>query len=180
MTGVAIASIIVSAIAAVGGWLSARESRKANQTNVTASGRVEMEKEAYVRARKLDTETIERQDKELKELEAKNEKLEAKLNAVQEQNAQLNEDVERISRDNYQMTRQNQQIIEKNEQVLAENKRLRARGEAAMEDNARLHEEVGVLRQRVTKVQRGIAADSTMPIRERETDTNPMGDYRNG
>lgn len=180
MDAAVVASIIVSAIAALATWLASRQSTKAAMTNTVTSSRVEMEKEAYERARKLDTDTIIRQDAELKELEEKYDKLEGRANTLQTANLQLYEDIERISRDNYQLSRQNQQIIEQNSQVIAENKRLREIGERAMRDNQTLQTDVMRLRERVTKLQRGINTDSTLPIRERETDTNPMGDYRNG
>jgi hypothetical protein len=69
MEKLGIASVIISAITALGVWLSARESRKATTTNTTSSSRVEMEKEAYERARALDVQTIERQERRINELE---------------------------------------------------------------------------------------------------------------
>jgi len=143
-------------------------------TNVTTSSRVEMEKEAYERARKLDTETINRQESELDDLRERNDKMNERVEHMQEQNAQLNADVNRISKDNYQLHRENTRILEINEQILAENKRLREQGERVIRDNARLDKEVGVLRQRVTQMQRGMYPDSTTPVRERSTDTSPM------
>lgn len=168
------ATILVSLIAAVVAVATNRSSNKASSVNVSTSGRVEMEKEAYERARKLDTDTIERQDREVHEALDKNDKLEARLETVQTQNIKLNEDVARISKDNYQLHRENVRVLELNEQMLAENKRLREQGDRIIKDNARLSEEVGVLRLRVTKLQRGIHPDSTERIRERETDTSPM------
>lgn len=169
-----ISGLLITGITSLVAWLSSRANAKANMTNVATSGRVEMEKEAYERARALDTETITRQDKELHDLRDENHLQKEALEEVQAQNRQLNDDVARISRDNYDLTRQNSHIIEQNEQILAENRRLRAQGERIMIDNSRLHEEVGVLRQRITKAQRGMNPDSSTPIRERETDTNPM------
>lgn len=174
MTGVAIASVIVSAIAALGGILSARESRKASTTNSVTSGRVEMEKEAYERARKLDTETIDRQDKELEELETKNDKLHERVELLQQQNQRLNEEVARISKDNYDLHRENQRVLEMSEQVLADNKRFREQGEMLLEDNHRLRYEIESLRERFTKIQRGMDPGSPVHIRQREADTNPM------
>lgn len=133
-----------------------------------------MEKEAYERARKLDTDTINRQEEELDDLRKRNDKLTERVELVQTQNRQLNEDVARVSKDNYQLHRENTRILEVNEQVLAENRRLREQGERVMRDNNGLHLEVDSLRDRVTRMQRGMDPDSTVQIRERENDTNPM------
>lgn len=137
--GVGIASIVISIVAALGAWLSARESRKATTTNTVASGRVEMEKEAYERARALDVETIERQDKRIKELE---------------------EEAEDTEEDLRQLHHANDQLLERSDRLAS--------------DNSRLREAVYDLQQRVTRVQRGLDADSTEKIHMRETDTNPM------
>lgn len=174
MNGVVIASVIVSAIAAVGGWLSARESRKASNTNSVTSGRVEMEKEAYERARKLDTDTIQRQEEELDDLRSRNDRLQERVELVQTQNLQLNEEIARISKDNYQLHGENRRVLEMSQQVLADNKRFREQGELLIRDNHQLRDEVHRLRDRVTKMQRGMDPESLEHIRTRETDTNPM------
>lgn len=57
-------SLAVAAVAAVGAWASQRASSKAS----TVSTRMDAEKEAYERARKMDTETITRLQNENKEL----------------------------------------------------------------------------------------------------------------
>lgn len=68
-------AIFIALIAALGSWASHRATAKANSDNAKASNRVEMEKEAYDRARKLDVETIERQVGEMAELQTKNREL---------------------------------------------------------------------------------------------------------
>jgi TolA-binding protein len=103
MNGVGIASIAVSLVAALGAWLSARESRKASTTNATASGRVEMEKEAYERARALDVATIERQAKRLKELEEEADETEIELRQLHTANANLEDRSDRLAYENRQL-----------------------------------------------------------------------------
>lgn len=65
-----IATIIVAVIAALSALASQRAAARASTRNVSTSSRVEMEKEAYDRARAYDTETIKRQDAEIAELRA--------------------------------------------------------------------------------------------------------------
>jgi hypothetical protein len=71
MNAVNIATIIVALIAAAGAWASQRTAARAARENTIVGGRVDMEKEAYDRARAFDTETIKRQDAELEELRQK-------------------------------------------------------------------------------------------------------------
>lgn len=158
-----ISGAIVTLIATFVGWLTNRASNKASVTNVTTSSRVEMEKEAYERARKLDTETIDRQDKELKELEVKYDKLKARFDTVQEQNEKLNDDVSRMTHDNYQLHRENTRIIEINDQTMQENLRLRMQGETLMR-------ELNDLRDRVI---------ATFPTQQ-GPETDPMMETING
>jgi small-conductance mechanosensitive channel len=139
-------SIVISVIGGLGAWLAARESRKASTTNTSASGRVEMEKEAYERARALDTETIQRQHDELQELRDNQRNINADVKMVHEENTRLHE----------------------------VNERARIEHLKVLEDNERLRAEVAQLRRRFTLYQRGLPDDPTMPIREREGDTNPM------
>lgn len=106
-------SIIISLIAAAGGYLAARASAKASMKNISTSSRVEMEKEAYERARKLDTDTINRQDSELDELR-------------QNQKA-LNEDIKLVNRESERVHQENRLILEDNTRLRAEVARLRQR-----------------------------------------------------
>lgn len=63
-----IAAIIVAVIALVSGFASQRSASKASTSNVTLETRVDMERDAYLRARKLDTESISRLESENIEL----------------------------------------------------------------------------------------------------------------
>lgn len=84
MDPINIASIIVAAIAALAAWASQRSASKAITTNANVAARVELEKEAYVRARAFDVETIRRQDVELAELRKENKELDNKIYQLKE------------------------------------------------------------------------------------------------
>lgn len=58
------AGVAIALIGLVSAWLAGRAAQKAARY----SARTEAETEAYTRARKMDVETIERQDEEIKEL----------------------------------------------------------------------------------------------------------------
>ena len=66
----ALATIIVAAIAGVSALASQRAAARASTMNTQTTSRVDMEREAYERARAFDTETIARQDREIAELRA--------------------------------------------------------------------------------------------------------------
>lgn len=70
------------------------------------------ETEAYNRARKLDTETIERQEREIKEIRANNEDLRDKVRALKTDNESIHEDNDRLRR---RIARLEKQIGESNE-----------------------------------------------------------------
>jgi TolA-binding protein len=61
-------TIVISLIAAGATYLAARVSANASKTNTVTSSRVEMEKEAYERARALDVGTIKQQEEKLEKL----------------------------------------------------------------------------------------------------------------
>ena len=147
-----LASIIVSAIAAWSARASSKASARASTVNATvareASGeqsRVEMEKDAYTRARKLDVETIER--------------LEAEVSDLRTSNEHLNNDVKMVHRENAEVRETNARILAQNRSVL--------------EDNRTLRREVARLRQRLTRFERGLDPNDETPVPERSTDTNP-------
>lgn len=84
--------VLVAIISFVSAWASQRAANKASTTNVQTETRVDMEREAYVRARKFDMDTITRQDGELKELrkrvsdlEQNEEKLEHEIESLKEE-----------------------------------------------------------------------------------------------
>jgi predicted RNase H-like nuclease (RuvC/YqgF family) len=89
MDGASLASLLVAAVAAAGAWASQRAASKASTKNVDATSRVEMEKEAYDRARSYDTETIKRQDEEIKELREDNKRLHAEVQMLMQRIARL-------------------------------------------------------------------------------------------
>lgn len=79
------AAIIVASLSLLAGLWTARQSAKAS----TVSVRTQAETEAYNRARKMDTETIEKQEKKI-------EKLEARVQHLEDQNDMLEQDNDRL------------------------------------------------------------------------------------
>lgn len=75
-------TLAVAAIAALSAYASQRAAAKASTLNTTTTTRVDMEKEAYDRARKFDIETIERQDAEIDELRQDNKELHEKIDVA--------------------------------------------------------------------------------------------------
>lgn len=147
-----LASILISAIGALGAWAASRSSARAAIANAKTTAdanketsRAEAEKEAYDRARKMDIETIERQDKEIDEIREQNKLL-------KEQNEHLNSDVKRIDADNTSLHDENRRV---------------------MEDNARLRAELRAMRIRVVRLERGIDPKSEEPVVERREDIPP-------
>ena len=89
------AAIFIASVAAIGSWLSHKASSNAAIKTSDNSSRVEMEKEAYERARKLDTDTITRQDDEMAELRTENQQLRRDNEAL---HAEVRELKDRLSR----------------------------------------------------------------------------------
>jgi peptidoglycan hydrolase CwlO-like protein len=79
MNATTIASIIVAIVAATSAYASQRAAAKATTMNTNTVSRVDMEKDAYQRARDFDTETIRRQDEEIEELRKLNRDLQEEL-----------------------------------------------------------------------------------------------------
>jgi predicted RNase H-like nuclease (RuvC/YqgF family) len=73
-----VASLIVAAIAALAALASNRAASKASVVNA----RTQAEEEAYNRARAMDTETINRLDRENKELRAREKELEEQVDIL--------------------------------------------------------------------------------------------------
>jgi FtsZ-binding cell division protein ZapB len=89
------AIIIVALISVVSAALAARSARKAAKYDSDASmanSKTLAETEAYNRARKMDIETIERQDKEIDEIREQHRKLRAKVRELQQENENLHEE----------------------------------------------------------------------------------------
>lgn len=136
--------VLISLITAMGALASSRASTKAS----TANAKTEAEKEAYDRARKMDVETIGRQDAELEEIREQN-------RLLKEQNEHLNADVKRIDADNRSLHTENRRVLE---------------------DNARLRAELRALRLRLTRLERGLHPNDETQITERREDIPPWGD----
>lgn len=88
------AAIIVAIVSVVSAALSGRAAQKAAQSSSHATisnARTQAETEAYNRARKMDIETIDRQDKELEELRIQ-------VRNVKLDNERLHEDNDRLRR----------------------------------------------------------------------------------
>lgn len=66
MDPINIGGIIVAMVAAAGAWASQRAAARASLRNITTNARLEMEDEAYERARDFDMQTIKMQERELK------------------------------------------------------------------------------------------------------------------
>jgi TolA-binding protein len=84
--------VVVALIGIVTAWLSARSARKAAESSANASiskEKVKAEAEAYDRARKMDVQTIERQDGEIRELEEEVSSLKTKVKDLEHQNELL-------------------------------------------------------------------------------------------
>lgn len=75
-------TITVAVIAAASAYASQRAASRASTMNTKTVSRVDMEKEAYERARKFDIETIKRQDEEILELRADNQQLHEKIDVA--------------------------------------------------------------------------------------------------
>ena len=85
MTGTDLAAIIVGLISVISAALAGKAARSAAKHNSDASilnTRTQAETEAYNRARKMDVETIERQDKEIQDLQLENQKIKAELRTL--------------------------------------------------------------------------------------------------
>lgn len=77
---------------------SVTEQKNAEKEAATITSRSEAETEAYIRARKMDVDTIERQDKELEDLNAKYDNLDSKYQQVLIENHRLQERVAELEK----------------------------------------------------------------------------------
>lgn len=98
MDAIQVASIIVAGIAASAAYASQRAAAKASTVNTSTNSRVEMEKEAYDRARKYDTDTIERQDREIEELRTQVAQVRTDNDALRRDNENLRYDNDDLKR----------------------------------------------------------------------------------
>jgi hypothetical protein len=89
------ALIIVALVSLTSAVLAGRSARKAAQYDSDASvmnSKTLAETEAYNRARKMDVETIERQDKEIDEIYEQNRNLRIKVRELQIDNERIHEE----------------------------------------------------------------------------------------
>lgn len=98
------AGIAVAVIGIVTAWLSGRAARLAAKHSADASvsnARTLAETEAYSRARKMDTETIEHQEEEIKELRAENRELWARVRDLEKDNRDLHTSQNNVRYENH-------------------------------------------------------------------------------
>lgn len=91
---ISIGAILIALIAALGTWASHKSSAKASTINAKAAAEVE----AYNRARKMDLETIERQDEEFDELRQKHAALKKRVGELERENEELHAENARFRR----------------------------------------------------------------------------------
>lgn len=94
--------VVVALTSVIGAVLSGRAAKKATQITTEASvtnSKMLAETEAYARARKMDVETINRQDEEIKE--------------IQQNNRELREKIRELKRDNERMHKENLSLRER-------------------------------------------------------------------
>ena len=118
---VSLASMVVAALSGLAAWASQKAAARASTLNTSTTSRVEMEREAYERARKFDTDTITRQDNELLELQDK-------YNEIKQKNADLNDQVVMLTAENRGLLREHTELTR---QVLSLTERIAALEAAA-------------------------------------------------
>lgn len=114
------AGVVVAIIGVLSAILSGRAARTAAKYSSDASvanAKVAAETEAYNRARRMDIETIERQDKEIEEIRKNNSDLREKVRAVMQANELLRQDNASLHEDNQALRRR----VTRLEQQLGEN-----------------------------------------------------------
>jgi predicted RNase H-like nuclease (RuvC/YqgF family) len=107
-----VAAIMVGIISVASAIFSGRAARSAAKLSANASvmnSRTQAETEAYQRARAMDIETIERRDKEIKEIRENSERLREKVRRLIQDNQKLHEENERLRR---RVTRLEEQLGE--------------------------------------------------------------------
>jgi hypothetical protein len=81
-------AVAVGSVSAVSAWLAGRSAKKASEFNTKTSA----ETEAYTRARQMDTETLERQKRDLDEVRKNAADLREKVRELKLENDQVKED----------------------------------------------------------------------------------------
>lgn len=95
------AGIVIAAIGVVASWLAGRAAKNASKY----SARTQAETEAYQRARKMDVETIERQDQEIDEIRKNNQDLRQKVRTLMLDNERLRAEIQQEQEDNATLRR---------------------------------------------------------------------------
>lgn len=93
MNAIDISAIAIAIIALGSSWVTARTSSKATTINNETNARVEMEKEAYNRARDFDINTIERQNEQIEKLQRENRELKETVRVLTERLNRLEKEV---------------------------------------------------------------------------------------
>lgn len=87
-----IAVALISVLSAALAGRSARAAAKYNSDASVVNSRTLAEQDAYNRARKMDVDTIERQDKEIDQIAEQNRRLRARVAELEEDNEKLHEE----------------------------------------------------------------------------------------
>ena len=93
MNAIDISAVIIAVIALGSSWVTARTSSKATTINNETNARVEMEKEAYARAREFDVNTIERQNEQIENLQRENRELKETIRVLTERINRLEKEI---------------------------------------------------------------------------------------
>lgn len=93
MNAIDISAIAIAIIALGSSWVTSRTSSKATTINNETNARVEMEKEAYNRARDFDINTIERQKEQIETLQRENRELKQTVQQLTERLNRLEKEV---------------------------------------------------------------------------------------
>lgn len=88
--------VVVAGIGAISAYASQRAASRASTLNTTTVSRVDMEKDAYNRARAFDMATITRQDGEILNLQAQIRKANLKIRDLEKENRILQQRVDHL------------------------------------------------------------------------------------
>lgn len=108
-----IIAVVISFIAAGSAYASQRASSKASTLNTQTTSRVDMEKDAYNRALVYDTDTIDRQDKEIKEVRDENRIVTESVKVLGKENERLREENISLRASNTALTAQVSSLMQR-------------------------------------------------------------------
>lgn len=112
-----IIAAVISLIAAGSAYASQRASSKASTLNTQTTSRVDMEKDAYNRALVYDTDTIDRQDKEIKEVRDENRIVTESVKVLGKENERLREENISLRASNTALTAQVSSLMQRVEHL---------------------------------------------------------------